>query len=780
MHVFSVTLEGDEPPINLLVAQFSSEQSIESMLEHIYNGAADQRLRASALVLRPDVRDQFTIESIKSACGGNAPPSSPFLRALAVASVEPDQHWGRFVDLPIFILYADNCEPQLGPNVNPLVTPTESVEARIAHPETVANIRIAEMRFLIDHSRALLLSVEGSYYEPPSHRPSRSFLRVGNIQYSRQAVDAVTFWLLPSLRLCKAILVDTWSLSSIAFNASRVLASIRAEQPVPVEMLSQYQDASEEGRPALMEVLDRLASDGGAGTEDDLPITCIVSATHTGSLAAVLKEQIDLSSLCVKVEFVALFQLGNTAKLPALCDLSNDAAFSPLNDKDLDRRSAIPIDTQIYFPLRYLDVPHMPLEPDARHFRPFLDLVRGSDILSAHRDQLSDGPTRHHALHVDMERMFALPQFKERLRQKLSELDPAPSLVLTPQHPAARLLGDITCDIILQLYGTQPERLEHTNLYFQTDGPRREADRLVKDALTAVPAASSILVLDDCFVTGARMTAYQSRLRGLAAPARLHYLVGLARPDHPETWNDFRKKLHFRSPADRQCFQTNTVSEVFKACLPNWQEGSCPWCHEILLYQTLQQAGKQLPAEILARQVQLSDRDTGLRDNLFLAGKDGAELSLSRGSVFAPSGSSQAEVFAAVTAALQRLRVVPNGDRPVLGRRRYPVATVLEAEHYLHRTYTDSVLRASFLRGAIREELVYTDMALEEERTRLISRILASQEADVSNVGLELVLAHAMKKCQLAEEIDRSALSASVSRLLDLVQPQNGSQALSV
>ncbi|MGB8842763.1 MAG: hypothetical protein WCC64_17040, partial [Aliidongia sp.] len=171
MHIFSVTLGREEPPINLLVAQFSSEQSIESLLEQVYNGYTDLRLRASGLVLRPDVRDQFTSDAIKGACDGDAPPDSPFLSALAFSKKDPLQQFGRFADLPIFVLHADDCAPRLGPNINPLATPTALVQEHLAHAETLADIRIAEMRFLVRHSRAFLSPVEGSYYEPPSHRP---------------------------------------------------------------------------------------------------------------------------------------------------------------------------------------------------------------------------------------------------------------------------------------------------------------------------------------------------------------------------------------------------------------------------------------------------------------------------------------------------------------------------------------------------------------------------------------------------------------------------------
>ncbi|MGB8842326.1 MAG: hypothetical protein WCC64_14795, partial [Aliidongia sp.] len=552
--------------------------------------------------------------------------------------------------------------------------------------------------------------------------------------------------------------------------------AVRGKKPVPVEMLSQYQDASNERRAALTEVLERLAADTDIRTRDDhLPVTCIVSATHTGSLVAVLRDQIALSSLPIDLEFITLFQLGKAADLPALCDLSDDVEFAPLNNADLDERSAIRIDPQIYFPLTYIDVPHMALAADASPFRPFVDLVQGHRILSVHRNQPSDGLTRHHAIHVDMEQMFALPQFEEALCQSLAQLDPIPSVVLTPQHRAARLLGDMACSIIQRRHGTQPTRVEHTSLSLQDAGPRSDVDRDVRAALTTVPAASSILVLDDCFVTGARMTGYQTRLRQLPIPARLHYLVGLARPDDPKTWTDFRRKLRHRIPADRSHFLDNTISAIFEACMPNWQEARCPWCQEHLLYQSLQRLAENLPPDILARHKLLADRDTGLTDNLFLAEEGSAKIKLYSGSLFAPESSNQAEVFAAVAAAFQHLRVHANGEKPVLGTRRYPIATVLDAEHYLHRTYTDSILRASFLRGAAWEELVYTDPQLEEQRTAHITRILTAKEGDVCNLALELVLAEAVKKCHISRDIDRSKFSASAQRLLALIRSQAGS-----
>ena len=261
MHIFPVTLEVDEHPVSLVVVQFSPEQSVETLFESIYNGIPEIRMQASALVLRPDVRDQFAASDLVLACEGKVTGQSAMLNAIAQAIADPDLHFGRFQSLPVHILHTDDFQPVLSANINPLSNSHELIEEHLALPVALDEIRDVEMRFLVEKSRAFLPPIEGAYYLAPSNKPARSFLRVGNVQYSRHSIDAVTFWLLPHLKDSKAILADTWSLSSIAMNASRVLAHLRDERPVPVEMLSQYQDASQDRQAALMEILDRLVDE---------------------------------------------------------------------------------------------------------------------------------------------------------------------------------------------------------------------------------------------------------------------------------------------------------------------------------------------------------------------------------------------------------------------------------------------------------------------------------------------------------------------------------------
>jgi hypothetical protein len=773
MHVFPATFEIDGYPVSLLIVQFAQELSIETMLEAIYNDFPSERQQANALVIRPDVRDQFSGAALIEACSQKSDGSSSFLDSVAMAMAAPRQALGRFQNLPVYVLHCDNFEPVLSDNINPLA---RGVELLKLHSDVTGALCDAEMRFLVQRSRAHLPPVEGAYYLPPSNKAARSFLRVGNIQYSRQAIDAVTFWLLPFLSDSRAILVDTWSLSSIALNASRVLATLRNEPPIPVEMLSQYQDADEGHQPSMLEIFDRLVHEAlpsypeyDPAKEDQatISVTCLISATQSGSLVNALDTQRELSGLDVELTFVALYRLGKTGGLPALCDMSDDADFALLDDSEKGDGSPIVVDPQAYFPLRYKDVELTPLAVNALPFKPFLDLVKGQSVLSVHRDQITDGPTRHHGIHVDTERLFALPDFCKQFEILLLGLDPVPSVVLTPLHSAAGLLGEMAVALLEKATGTKPLIIRHTSLEFREDGPTAEYDANVRAQLSSVPAESSILILDDCYITGARMTGYQTRLRQIEMPARLHYIVGVARPASDANWDLFKRRLSFRAKEDRKHHHSNSINAVCAISLPNWQEQDCPWCREASLYADFSMKVREdtLPVLIEKRSSLLDDRDTGLTDNLFLVADGVPALRLYSGSVFAPQDCNQAEVYASAAAALQHLRET-SGEKPKLGRRRYPIATVIEAKNYLRVMYTDSILRASILRSAVLEELVYTDREQEQNRTSLMMDIIHSGHADQNDLAAELILAHAMRKCSLAEVKPTANLPADLASLL--------------
>lgn len=769
MHIFSLTLDNDRPPIQVLVVQFSNEQTLESLFELVYNDPDNNRRRASAIIVRPSVAEHFTPEDLVAAMQGQPRKNGIFLSAVTKACAASSRSFGRFEDIPVFVLYSDQFEHRLSDNINVGASPPPLVVEHITDPSTLAAIRVGELNYLVDCSRALLIPVEGAYYDPPSGRPIRSFLRIGNIQYSRQAVDALAFWLLPHVANARGILIDTWSISSIAFNLSRILNLYDGRPPIPVEMLSAYQDRSPEAQSALLEVLDRLWGECPEAGEGSIPVTCIVSATQSGSLVAVLQDEIELAALPLDMSFVALFQLGKTDALPALCDRSDAPEFAPMSDDSVEQRSAIHIDPQVYFPLAYRDMEYTLRLRNARSFGSFVKRFGNQGFFSAHRDQTSDGLTRHHAVHLDMAAMLANPAFQTAFDAEIAALDPLPSVVLTPPHDVAVALG-VRAISVLEAMGHAAVHLQHPTLLLREEGPAQQAEVEIRAALTGLGVGDGLLILDDCFITGDRLTGYQTRLRQLRVRARLHYRVGIARPEDFKHWLDCQAMLAFRAEADKAVYAANTIKAVHEICLPNWQEPDCPWCVEASLYRQMLKRGETLPEALQTRLDLLTDQETGLVDNLFLVAPDVEPLRLYSGSIFVPPETPQATVFAAVGSALQQLRTIGSDRRPTLGPRRYPIATVLKAPEYLKNVYKDSILRAAILRASLIQELVYMNEPAEQRRTALVGALLTSGAADEVDIALELILAKGLGKCDIDDGIDTEQLEITAGRFLALVR----------
>ena len=90
------------------------------------------------------------------------------------------------------MLYSFNFKHQLSENLNPRHSGgRHSTETR---DSIIEGIREHEFEHYVRHSDALLSAREGFVYRAPSGHYVRQFLRVGNIQKSRQALDATFFW----------------------------------------------------------------------------------------------------------------------------------------------------------------------------------------------------------------------------------------------------------------------------------------------------------------------------------------------------------------------------------------------------------------------------------------------------------------------------------------------------------------------------------------------------------------------------------------------------------
>jgi hypothetical protein len=774
MHVFSAPIAGEDGAlIDAVVVQLVRGRSLGRTLELLYNDHRELRLRADVIVLRTVVEEQFEDDAASSG-------ARIHLRStLAEARDHPEKTFSRANDKPVRLLGSREFRLMLSANINPLVGVDPLAEYGISDQDAIASIREAEMRHIAGLARAVLPQAPGRAYQAPSGSLVRSFLRVGNIQFSRASLDALFFWLLPHLSRCGGIVTDTWSISSLALNAARLLSLYGGGAHIPVEVLSEYQDRNPVREAAAVEVLQHLLAEMAEQASRERPtILCIISATQTGSLAGRLTEILNLYGAEADVEFVALYKM-RSSDIAGLSDWTTSLAFQPLSAEDRAAADPVIIDPQLYFPLTFHDIEYEIRDAHAAGGKRFLADYGGNGFLSVHRDHADDGGVRHHGIHLDTVRLVQHPTFLERWGAKIAGLDPAPALVISPLHDAGQALA-VEAGRVLAQMGQECAVFHHSSLFFDEDGLPEES-RQLRDTLDALPDTAAILIVDDMFMTGTRLRVYERELRKRTFRGRVHYLVGVARPVGAEAWQERCVMRCYRPRAERKHFERNTMDAVERFFLPSWEEAHCPWCQEQHLYSSLMAEGLQLPPVLQERSRRLQGaRTLGMRDDLFLVAPPRPPFEITRDSLFAEPGTSQADVFASVAAAVQVLRCSPPAGRPPLGRRRFPVSTVLKGREYLHEMYTDSILRAAIIRAAEPDELAYADNEKEEERTDWVRHLITSLLPDEWELVPELLLSAALDKCsiasppEVAESLEAHGFDSMAAVLLPRAPGRNG------
>jgi len=130
----------------------------------------------------------------------------------------------------------------------------------------------------------------------------------------------------------------------------------------------------------------------------------------------------------------------------------------------------------------------------------------------------------------------------------------------------------------------------------------------------------------------------------------------------------------------------------------------------------------------------------------------GDALRLTRNSIFLEhEGATQADVIAAVAAALQRMRISSGANRLETA---YPHITVIDSDDYF-KTFNDVILQLAILRAAHRRELERWSDG-DEERHRIgVLELMMRRESERETVWFELAVA------MLDHKLPRPALSES-------------------
>ena len=470
----------------------------------------------------------------------------------------------RFPLASIILLSSQNYRLQLSRDLSDKIS---SARLKDCEANLLSSIRQREMGHFVEKSDALMPKNASYSYHLPSGAYSESFLRVGNIQINTHVLDAAFFWLLPYLIDVHGMLVDTWSISSLALNAGRRLARYDSEKAgFRVEMLSHYHD----GRPGTRKQLVALARNVSHGFRR--PYLVLFSALMTGrSLRDVARtlqkeqEKPGLSRFLVLYRLAeSMFTLRNSA-VPELCDFSQILQADPGHSATASPpQLSVEIDPQTYFPTIVRERVQRVFKFFAKQNKPFFDRYRQSAVVRIHADAYVGGHFyRHHGIFIDVAEAVKEPEFEKSLSQILLAND-IPSLIIVPPHSAGRALATLVERVFNAAKGQIPEIFYSLDLALDVTSERERSTRkgaaTLFQELRASSPEGSIMVLDDAVTTGRRLRTFQRRLRELHYPGRILYVVGVARMISRSEWSSLQSTLVVRDSGPAH--QVSAVEDI--------------------------------------------------------------------------------------------------------------------------------------------------------------------------------------------------------------------------
>jgi len=343
--------------------------------------------------------------------------------------------------------------------------------------------------------------------------------------------------------------------------------------------------------------------------------------------------------------------------------------------------------------------------------------------------------------------------------------------ILVPPHHAAQKFAKAVAKRLARQHGPTPILPIPGSELLPQVGDRTKALELLR----AANADDEVLILDDFGVGTARIAQIDKQLRTMNFAGRVNYLVGIQATDDPVEWEAFVRRLSRRPP-----YLSHTVQSVEQLPLPDLAQDDCPWCVELALYNNWVKGGVPLPEALEQRRARLAGAGVdGLCEDALVHPQQLPRPELGPRSFYVKQGCTQAHVFAAASAALQTLRTVGHENKPKLGPRHFPIATVLHHEDYLNQKWTDTVLRAAFLRASTRDELVWTEAGHRKSRKDAFTNLLRRNDQSEHDLVLEVLLAAACGKvdldindAQFCKTIESRTNDGSAAYILDRLKSE--------
>ena len=570
----------------------------------------------------------------------------------------------------LLTLHHDSGSPVIsyinGPRIRGLETQT-----------TVECVRDRDVAHVLRRPGAELPKHHGLHYEGPNGDHYEAFLRPGFAPRSIEDLDRLAFWLTPMLLDASCILVDHWSMISIAYHIGRYRFDLGRNGPIKVESLRGYDEDPDVLTTRIATVFGAAKPNAGA---------VLVSVNSSGRLVRdVLLPAMTGSGF---VDPVAIALAGTPSppdyRLPALTRLSDD--FARWHEADcpacqMGDSSTIPIQKDSYLLnlAAYVQLTRITRDA-AKSSADFVKRYRNIGAFQVHRTH-SDG--RHHAYFIDLLPILECDAFRSRLSGTMRpwrrvHID----LIIHPNHAAGQRLAEMVAKEL---------GVHHV---FAID----ERDLGGQNEHAALLAAHRICLVDDVVISGARIFGYRraldNALRRTGHAYELYCLVGVTRMRNEKAVMSVADMVHHTDTHPRFL----SVERLF---LPNWQERDCRWCAELRMLN-------EVPDDIQGRPLVHSRIDAlrnadGLVDGLFLPWRGDETHQLGPGSIF--GDVQDADLALSVAGAIQRLRGSRFEDGTWLESHldevfHPPLAKILDPQFYLAGRFYDPVLVAAILRGS--------------------------------------------------------------------------------
>lgn len=518
-----------------------------------------------------------------------------------------------------------------------------------------------------------ILEPGGNYhFVTPALLHTDRFIRIGDLVRSKEGLDRLAFWMRRTMNNTDALLVDTWSISSIALRA--ILLSGRQ---LPFDCLPEHPTYNTEKCDSVINNLVNTIN--GAGR-----ILILVSISGSGRLIQKIRN-ILAKYPNIQTHFISLFGFNSTPPdIHCLARIDNRGITYTEENCNLCQNQSIPI--QIDSSSYHINTWREHLVSTAEcHFdtaRDFINNYRDTaNLFWVHRNDQAD--SRHHAFDIDVNTLLDTPSFIRKHIEITNHFKGNVDLIISPLHSTA-LRACLIASEILKVPFVVHDTLDPES----TTNSDREA----------LNKARSLLIVDDTVNSGSRIQRYIQSIRegNYGSFSEINVHVALARTETGAELKRLSDSIRTKHPWKGCITSTEQIN------LPRWNSSQCPWCKEFDFFSKLAELYPVPPTWLTKRLSLLGKTSQGLTKNPLFILSTAPEPNLGRGSVICKEGTTPMPVLFAVASALQQHRSDTNLEKQLFPG--FPLANVLD-HTVLKNRFTEGLIRATFLRCLTRSEL---------------------------------------------------------------------------